>query len=115
MAKSRGIDALINDSLIGSVLGMGTLFIGIVTAGSPLLYVKFSAEYVNPSALTYGLIALGGFFIGIVEFSVLANVIDSGVVVTFVCLAEDPMALAATKPLLFGKIQQVYPQVTMGV
>ena len=80
LAKARGIDALINDNLIGSVLAMGGLFIGIITGASPLLYVAYSSDFTNPSAGTYILVGLAGFLIGIVEFSVLANVIDSGVV-----------------------------------
>jgi hypothetical protein len=51
--------------------------------------------------------------IGIGEFSILASVIDSGVVTTFVCLAEDPEALARTKPELYQKIQQVYPSISL--
>ena len=30
--KQRGIDALVNDNFIGSVLGFGSLFVGIITA-----------------------------------------------------------------------------------
>jgi hypothetical protein len=48
------------------------------------------------------------------QFTILAGVIDSGVTTTFVCLAEDPAALARTKPELYQQIQQVYPQVMLG-
>lgn len=113
LTKARGIDAIINDSLIGSVLSMGGLFIGLVTAGAAALFV-FASKDITGNALTYIIVSVIAFFIGIVEFSVLANVIDSGVVTTFVCLAEDPLALAQTKPALYQKIQQVYPQVVLG-
>lgn len=54
------------------------------------------------------------FIIGAAEFSIIASVINSGVVTTFVCLAEDPQALAQTKPELYQRISQVYPQVMLG-
>jgi hypothetical protein len=60
--------------------------------------------------LFYTLAAIFGLLIGFLEFSVLAGVIDSGVVTTFVCLAEDPQAIAVTKPALFQELQKSYPQ-----
>ncbi|KAJ3326199.1 putative choline transporter, neither null mutation nor overexpression affects choline transport [Boothiomyces sp. JEL0866] len=113
LAKSRGIDAIINDNLIGNVLSIGSLIIGLLTGGIALLYVKFSTDFQDTvvAYVFFGVIAL---FIGIVEFSVLAGVIDSGVVTTFVCLAEDPQALLNTKPQLYHKIREVYPQVLLG-
>ncbi|KAJ3326197.1 putative choline transporter, neither null mutation nor overexpression affects choline transport [Boothiomyces sp. JEL0866] len=113
LAKSRGIDAVINDNLIGNVLGMGCLMIGIITGAIALAYVKISPAIPNvwPNYLVMGLV---GFFIGVVEFSVLSGVIDSGVTTTFVCLAEDPQALLNTKPELFNKVREVYPQVLLG-
>jgi hypothetical protein len=45
------------------------------------------------------------------EFSILSEVITSGVATVFVCLAEDPYALQRTQPELFQKIAEVYPQV----
>lgn len=37
LIKSRGIDAIINDSLIGNVLGFGMLFTGLFAGGFGLL------------------------------------------------------------------------------
>ncbi|KAI8895528.1 choline transporter-like protein [Globomyces pollinis-pini] len=114
LTKSRGIDAIINDDLIGNVLGMGSLAIGLVTGGVACLYVYVNPNFVDKSAIYYAVFGLIGLFVGITEFSILAGVIDSGVITTFVCLAEDPQALAQTKPELYRKIQEVYPQVMLG-
>jgi hypothetical protein len=46
-------------------------------------------------------------------FGIMASVIESGVATTFVCLAEDASSLRRTKPELFEKISQVYPQVIL--
>ncbi|KAJ3315636.1 putative choline transporter, neither null mutation nor overexpression affects choline transport [Boothiomyces sp. JEL0838] len=113
LAKSRGIDAVINDNLIGNVLGMGCLFIGLITAAIAVLYVKLSPVIPNETGAFF-IMGVAGLFIGVVEFSVLSGVIDSGVTTTFVCLAEDPQALLNTKPNLFNKIREVYPQVLLG-
>ncbi|KAJ3372399.1 hypothetical protein HDU91_003445 [Kappamyces sp. JEL0680] len=87
LTKARGIDAVINDSLIGSVLSMGGLFVALIVAGSAALFVRFSTDF-SATVADYVIVAVSAFFVGIVEFSVMANIIDSGVVATFVCLAE---------------------------
>jgi uncharacterized membrane protein YhfC len=113
LVKSHGIDAIINDNLIGTVLTMGGIFVGLLTGAVGLLVVQISPTILNE--LQYYLVfGVSGLFIGMVQFFILSNVIDSGVVTTFVCLAEDPRALATTKPLLFQEIQRVYPEVAMG-
>jgi hypothetical protein len=113
LAKSRGVDALINDNLIGNVLTMGGIFIGILTGAIGLLVVLISPTIPNEPIYFY-LIGFAGLVIGMVQFFVLAGVIDSGVVATFVCLAEDPQALALTKPYLFEEIRKVYPSASLG-
>ncbi|KAI8895526.1 plasma-membrane choline transporter-domain-containing protein [Globomyces pollinis-pini] len=113
LTKARGIDAIINDNLIGNVLGMGALAIGLITGGVACIYVSIHPNLANEQSY-YVIFGLIGLFVGITEFSVLAGVIDSGVITTFVCLAEDPQALAQTKPDLYRKIQEVYPQVILG-
>jgi hypothetical protein len=113
LAKSRGIDAIINDCLVGNVLGMGGLFIGLLVGGIGCLFV-FMLHGIPNEPVYYIVIGVAGLLIGLIEFGVLASVIDSGVTTTFVCLAEDPQALAATKPQLYREIQRVYPEVVLG-
>ncbi|KAJ3082884.1 putative choline transporter, neither null mutation nor overexpression affects choline transport [Quaeritorhiza haematococci] len=113
LVKSKGIDAIINDSLIGNVLGLGGLFIGLVCAALGYGYSVLSTTIPDEPSY-FVIIALVSFFIGLSEFAILAAVIESGVATTFVCLAEDPEALRRTKPQLFEKILQVYPEVQLG-
>jgi hypothetical protein len=112
LVKSHGIDAVINDNLIGTVLSLGGLMIGIITGGIGILAVLISPSIPN-ELLYYVSIGVVGILVGFAEFSILAGIIDSGVTTTFVCLAEDPQALAQTKPLLYQEIQRVYPQVSL--
>ncbi|TPX31288.1 hypothetical protein SmJEL517_g05328 [Synchytrium microbalum] len=110
LVKSRGVDAIINDNLIGNVLAMGGLLVGLLSGFIGFIWAKFS-DGIPATASYYVTIVIICFFIGFSEFSILAEVINSGVVTTFVCLAEDPNALARTKPELYEAIRETYPQV----
>ncbi|KAI9005314.1 plasma-membrane choline transporter-domain-containing protein [Gaertneriomyces semiglobifer] len=114
LCKSRGIDAIINDSLVATVLSMGSLLVGFICGFIAYLYVHFS-DNIPSETLHYVVFCLLGVFFGVAEFAVLANVIDSGVTTTFVCLAEDPAALYRTKPEVYEKIREVYPEVMLAV
>ncbi|KAJ3395197.1 putative choline transporter, neither null mutation nor overexpression affects choline transport [Lobulomyces angularis] len=96
LIQSRGVDAIINDNLVGVVLGMGSLFIGLLCGAGGLLYY-FSSSIPRESIVS--------------EFTILSEVINSGVTTTFVCLAEDPGALQRTKPDLYQKVVATYPTV----
>lgn len=81
------MDAIINDQLIGSVLGIGGLLVGLVCGFVAFLYVRF-ADSIPKDTLHYVVFILIAFFIGLSEFYVLSNVIDSGATATFVCLVS---------------------------
>ncbi|KAI8821083.1 plasma-membrane choline transporter-domain-containing protein [Fimicolochytrium jonesii] len=112
LCKQRGVDAIINDQLIGSVLGLGGTLIALICGFIAYLYVRFSD--IPDNSLHYGVFVSLAVVIGASEFFVMSNVIDSGNVTTFVCLAEDPAALQRTKPELYESIRQAYPQVQFG-
>ncbi|RKP26383.1 plasma-membrane choline transporter-domain-containing protein [Syncephalis pseudoplumigaleata] len=116
MIKDRGVEAIINDNLIGNVLGVGTLLIGALTATIGYLYLLSKGAAFFDRNYSYAIAAIVAcFLIGLAMMSLVAGVIDSGVVSTFVALAEDPMALARTKPELFERIRQTWPDVVVGV
>ncbi|ORY08236.1 DUF580-domain-containing protein [Neocallimastix californiae] len=102
LCKARGIDALINDNLIGNVLVIGSMAIGCLSALVTCIlgFLILSINNVT-SLIIYGVCA---FLIGLMIFSVVAQVINSGVATTFVCLCEDPDALRQTKPELWEKL-----------
>ncbi|KAI9594088.1 plasma-membrane choline transporter-domain-containing protein [Syncephalis fuscata] len=116
MIKNRGVEAIINDNLIGNVLGIGSLLIGVITGTIGYLYLLAKKDDFIARNSTYVIIAvIACFLIGIAMMSLVCGVIDSGVVSTFVALAEDPMALARTKPELFERIRQTWPDVVVGM
>jgi len=109
LCKSHGIEALINDSLIDNVLTIGSVCVGclstVITVGIGLLMMQIR----NVAALIiFGILA---FFIGMLIFSVIAEVIGSGVATTFVCICEDIEAIHYTQPELYTKVKETYSSV----
>ncbi|KAJ3273020.1 putative choline transporter, neither null mutation nor overexpression affects choline transport [Terramyces sp. JEL0728] len=113
LAKIRGIDALVNDCLVGRVLAMGGVLVGMCNAIFGIIYLA-ATQSNGIGGANFGVGALFAFVVGVFQFYVVANVIHSGVVTSFVCLAEDPQALLATKPELYYKIREVYPHILFG-
>lgn len=109
LCKARGIEALINDNLIGNVLSIGAMAIGclsaVVTCAIGIIILGVNQVAV---VVVFGIVS---FLIGLMIFSVVAQVINSGVATTFVCLCEDPDALRQTKPELWEKVRDTYPSV----
>ncbi|ORX86358.1 DUF580-domain-containing protein [Anaeromyces robustus] len=108
LCKARGIEALINDNIIGNVLSIGALAVGFLSVIVTFAVGLFIGIKDAAALSIYGVIA---FLIGCMVFSVVAQVINSGVATTFVCLCEDPDALRQTKPELWEKVRDTYPSI----
>jgi Plasma-membrane choline transporter len=93
MIKDRGVEALINDNLIGNVLFMGGLLAGVITSLFGYIYMAVARPAFNQYGTATPIVVMVCFIIGLSMFSSIATVITSGVSTTFVCLAEDPDAL----------------------
>ncbi|KAG0213057.1 putative choline transporter, neither null mutation nor overexpression affects choline transport [Mortierella sp. GBA30] len=113
--KDRGIEQLINDNLIGNVWGMAAILSGCLSGLASYLYLRFADPVFNQAGEFTVIFVIMGFVMGLQICFTVGTVVDSGVVTTFVCLAEDPAALARTKPELFEKIRQTWPEVVQGV
>ena len=110
--KVRGFDALLNDSVIGIVLGFACLMAGLTSAAAcaVLSHTMFSA-----AAGSWLVWAVIGFVVGFAMTMIATEVVDSAVTALFVCLAEAPDVLQRTKPdeyqRLVPVIQNSYPQI----
>lgn len=102
------MDAIINDNLIGIVILMGSVFIGLICGGISYGYYVASSIPKDNAVIPIVIVVLSA-LIGAAEFAILGEVIESGVATTFVCLCEDPAVLRESKPELYDKIVQVYP------
>ncbi|KAG0043383.1 putative choline transporter, neither null mutation nor overexpression affects choline transport [Gryganskiella cystojenkinii] len=109
--KDRGIEQLINDNLIGNVFSMGAILCGVLSGLGSYLYLRFANPAFNANGDFTWILILMGFVMGLQIMFTISVVIDSGVATTFVCLAEDPAALARTKPELFERIRATWPAV----
>ncbi|KAG0072749.1 putative choline transporter, neither null mutation nor overexpression affects choline transport [Podila epicladia] len=113
--KDRGIIQLINDNLINNVWAMGAIMCGVLSGLASYLYLRYSQPtFDDNDQFTYVLVTMA-FVLGLQMLFTVGSVIESGVATTFVALAEDPAALARTKPELFEKIRATYPAVVQGV
>ncbi|KAJ3110719.1 putative choline transporter, neither null mutation nor overexpression affects choline transport [Phlyctochytrium bullatum] len=114
LIQTRGLEAVINDSLIGNVLFIGSLMGGLVCAFVGYLYVRGS-ENIPDTVVNYVVVCVVSGLIGMWLFLVLAEVITSGVATTYVCIAEDPATLARQQPELFAKLYATWPDIQWGM
>jgi hypothetical protein len=95
----RGFDALVNDQLVGSVLSLGALIVALLNAAvaAALTHEVWRLD-------DWVVWTVAGALIGMAVAIVALEVIDSAVAAAFVCFAEDPHALAASKPDVYARI-----------
>lgn len=113
LIKERGLEAVINDNLIGFVLGIGHMFMFVIAGAFGYLYVVQSGMTHDPAHYAFGVILCA--FIATSLFNIMVSVIESGTAATYVCIAEDPATLARNQPVLFAKLQSLYPHVRWGM
>lgn len=79
MIKDRGIDALINDCLIGPVLTMGATFVGFACALLAFLYLEFTNPAYNREG-SYTIVILAfSFLIGLQVCQIFMTPLSCGV------------------------------------
>lgn len=75
---------------------------GIITALLSYLYITILK---NVGDGYIPLIVFLGFIVGFQMMTIMGSIILSGSATTFVCLAENPSALARTKPELYNAVR----------
>lgn len=111
MMKNRGIDALVNDCLVGPVLTMGSTFVAYICAFLAFLYLEFTKPGYNSSG-SYTPVAMAfSFLIGLQVCQIFMTPIGSGVDTFFVAAAWDPEVLMRDHPDLWARMVAVYPRV----
>ncbi|TRM69781.1 plasma-membrane choline transporter-domain-containing protein [Schizophyllum amplum] len=113
--KDRGIDALINDSLVGMTLNWGAYAVGMLCSLFAYLYLRLTSPDYNADGQYTAPVLLFAFLIGLQCSLTLSSAIEAGVSTIFVGLGEDPQVLAERAPELFALIASTYPQVVRGV
>jgi len=111
----RGIDALVNDSLVGMTMTWGAYTVGMISSLFSYLYLKYTGPEYNDHGQYTAPVILLAFLIGLQCSLTLSSAIEAGVSTIFVGLGEDPQILAQRSPPLFQMIADRYPRVVQGV
>ncbi|KAI8949163.1 duf580 domain-containing protein [Xylaria longipes] len=115
MIKQRGIDALINECLLGPVFSMGATFVGFACALLAHLYLEFTAPAYNSNGTYTPVVDAFAFLIGLQICNVFTTPLASGVDTIFVAAAWDPAKLMQNHPDLYDAMVRVYPQVQTAI
>ncbi|CRK22013.1 hypothetical protein BN1723_012532 [Verticillium longisporum] len=111
MIKDRGIDALVNECLIGPVLSFGATFIGYACALLAFLYLQFTDPAYNSDGGYTPVIVAFSFLIGLQIANIFTTPISSGINAIFVASAWDPEVMMRDHPQLYQDMVRVYPKV----
>ncbi|KAF8500529.1 plasma-membrane choline transporter-domain-containing protein [Gautieria morchelliformis] len=113
--RDRGIDAIVNDSLVSTTLTWGAYIVGLLSSLLGYLYLRLTHPEYNANGQYTAPVVLFAFIIGLQCSLALSSSLDAGVSTLFVGLGEDPQVLAERAPELFGMIREEYPKVVRDV
>ncbi|OAL39219.1 hypothetical protein AYO20_01537 [Fonsecaea nubica] len=111
MMKDRGIDALVNDCLVGPVLTMGSIFVAYVSALLAYLYLEYTHPAYNDGRTFTPVIMAFAFLIGLQICQTFTTPVGSGVDTIFVAMAWDPQVAMTDHPEFWERLVHVYPRV----
>ena len=115
MIKDRGIDALVNECLIGPVLSMGATFIAYACALLAYLYLIFTSPAYNADGGYTPVVVAFAFLIGLQICKIFTTPLSSGIDTIFVAMAWDPDVLIRAHPDLYHRMVAVYPHVQQAI
>lgn len=115
MIKDRGIDALINECLVGPVLSMGCLFVAVTCALVSYIYLEVTDPPYNDGGKFTAVIVLYAFLIGLQVTGCFVVPLNSGIDTIFVAAAWDPEVLMREHADLYRRMVEVYPHVQQAI
>ena len=115
MIKDRGIDALVNECLIGPVLSFGCTFVGYACALLAYLYLIISKPTFNSNGDYTGIVITFSFLIGLQICAVFTTPLSSGIDTIFVAAAWDPEVMMRDHPDFYQQMIHVYPHVQQAI
>ncbi|KAK3942567.1 plasma-membrane choline transporter-domain-containing protein [Diplogelasinospora grovesii] len=115
MIKDRGIDALVNECLVGPVLSMGATFVAYACALLAYLYLIFTHPAYNATGGYTPVVVAFAFLIGLQICNVFTTPLSSGIDTIFVAAAWDPEVMMRDHPDLYHRMVQVYPHVQQAI
>ncbi|KAF6005851.1 hypothetical protein HII13_000122 [Brettanomyces bruxellensis] len=113
--KYKGFDALINDCIIDTALGIYSFFAGFLAAFASYLYLRSTKPAYNSDGSYYAPVVAFSFVVALQICNVISTVITSGTATFFLCLAKDPEVFQVSYPDDFNEILRNYPEVLMKI
>jgi len=98
MFEERGMNSLVNDNLVDSVLSLGYLTVGLTGLLTSFAY----SAWVRLNHADAALVATAGFFAGYMMCNVVMKLVSSAVATVFVCYGECPDTLQVGRVEGFG-------------
>lgn len=111
MLRYKGMDALVNDCLIGTLLSMSALFVAYTASLLLYLYLKLTNPAYNADGGFYAPVVAFTFVMSLQICNIVTNVIRSGVATFFIALAKDPEVFQMSYPEQFNEVLRNYPEV----
>ncbi|KAF2676424.1 DUF580-domain-containing protein [Lentithecium fluviatile CBS 122367] len=115
MIKDRGIDALVNECLIGPVLSMGAFFVAYTCAFLAYLYLIFTSPAYNQDGAYTPVVVAFAFLIGLQICQIFTTPLSSGIDTIFVAMAWDPEVLMRDHSDLYHQMVAVYPHIQQAI
>ncbi|KAB8223758.1 plasma-membrane choline transporter-domain-containing protein [Aspergillus novoparasiticus] len=115
MMKDRGVDALVNDCLMGPVLTMGSVFVSYVCALLSYLYLQYTHPAYNSGGEFTPVIMAFSFVIGLQVCQIFMTPVGSGIETIFAAMAWDPQVMIQSHPDLWYRLVNLYPKVQEAV
>ncbi|KAE8318425.1 plasma-membrane choline transporter-domain-containing protein [Aspergillus transmontanensis] len=115
MMKDRGVDALVNDCLMGPVLTMGSVFVSYVCALLSYLYLQYTHPAYNSGGEFTPVIMAFSFVIGLQVCQIFMTPVGSGIETIFAAMAWDPQVMIQNHPDLWYRLVNLYPKVQEAV
>ncbi|KAI1438058.1 duf580 domain-containing protein [Xylaria sp. CBS 124048] len=115
MIKQRGIDALINECLLGPVFSMGATVVGFACALLAHLYLEFTNPSYNSGGTYTPVVDAFAFLIGLQICNIFTTPLSSGIDTIFVAAAWNPEKLMQNHRELYEAMVGVYPHVQTAI
>lgn len=115
MMKDRGVDALVNDCLMGPVLTMGSVGVSYVCALLAYLYLQYTDPGYNHDGTFTPVIMAFAFVIGLQICQIFMTPVGSGIETIFAAMAWDPQVLMTEHADVYQGLVKVYPKVQRAV
>ena len=115
MIRDRGIDALVNECLIGPVFGMGAFFVAFLCSLLSFLYITFTHPAYNHNNEFTPVVVAFAFVVGLQMCNTMTTPLSSGIDTIFVGMAWDPEVMRTQHQDLWDQMVQRYPKVQQAI